>query len=1172
MRPVNCKQPTLEAMEPRLLMSGSPALEDLFASAIPLSVTADGTVSENGTLVDDHGSVMYKFTTPAAGRVYVGMEALGDGLDPYLQLFNANQQLIGANNNSARDTLDSLIRRFVQPGSTYYVLACGNQDTTGDYELAVTSDPIDDFGGSLVDARALRTRRNGAGGVWGRINYSGDEDYLAFAAVQTGLARVRLDFCGRNNTLEGALAAYDDGGALLGSVVRDGEDSLYLEFSVEEGRTYHLRASGQNGTQGRYRMRMASVFAQEFVDAEEVVLAGEDEQAVAGTLAADGSYTYQFTAVADGYFHLDMRAADGSEIDPYLEVFNANQQRVARNDNLNRNVADSHIRLRVRAGQTYYVRASAAEGTAGDYELTLTSDPRDDHANDAALAASMRVRWDGASAARGTINYTGDVDYLEYTAPASGLVQVQLYAYGRSNELCAALAVYDDAGGLVASQSADGQSSLELSFTAIEGETYYYAVSGEADTTGRYLLRVAPTVLQEFIDAEEVLVPSLGTESVTGSLDADGSTCHRFTAQADGYVYVDMAAANDSGLDAYVEVFNDAQRRIAANDNYGSRTDSRVRFSVRAGQTYYVRTSAVRGTGGDYQADFTSVPLDDAGNDIDTAKSLPMNNDGSARAAGNINYSDDVDVLKIVAAVTGEMTVAMAPYGDAALTPKLWATDAVGQQLAIDENGDAVTAVTFDATAGQTYYLFAASLEDGTGRYVLGMQTVPTVVPEPDPVPDPDPEPDPDPVPPPDAPTPGANVTGYTVNDGGVVRLVVAGTDGSDAITLSLSGTTMTLTGSAGTQTFTGTIDSVWIYGFAGNDVIRTDWSLTVTSVIYAGDGNDSVYDNGQAAATIYGGLGDDLLVSVGGGRDSLYGEGGTDSFWLDGSDALRDATSAEINATNVHRIQQFYQPYTTNPAQAGYVALNAKGEDLIDPTPTSYGRAWVDFSNRPLFVDGPQYDDIIQGYVGDCYYLASLASLADTDPNLMRQMITDLGDGTYAVRFYRDNQEVYLRLDGDLPVTGGTSLAYARLTPDGETWVALAEKAYAYFRYGQNSYASISGGWMSTVYRELTNQSTSTVWVGGSQATLATTITNALAAGHAITLGSNGAPPSPIVGSHAYMIKSIEGSGSSAIVTVFNPWGVDGRSYDANYNDGLLRLSMTQMQESFTAMVICNA
>jgi Ca2+-binding RTX toxin-like protein len=411
-----------------------------------------------------------------------------------------------------------------------------------------------------------------------------------------------------------------------------------------------------------------------------------------------------------------------------------------------------------------------------------------------------------------------------------------------------------------------------------------------------------------------------------------------------------------------------------------------------------------------------------------------------------------------------------------------------------------------------------------------------------------------------DTPAPGASISGTVQQSGGTTRLVIVGTDGNDVITLSYNGSATSLASGAGTQTFAGYYGYISVYGFGGDDVIRLDYSIMGSTLVYAGDGNDKVYENSQGAATIYGGAGDDLLIAVGGGNDIVYGEAGTDSYWADTTDTLADSTSAEASAKTVHRVASFYQPYSADPASIDYVSKDIDSQSLRDPTT---GYAVSNYANRPLFVDGPQYDDIRQGALGDCYYLAVLASMSDTDPNLISQAITELGDGTYAVRFYRGGAEVYLRLDADMPS------AYAKLTPDGETWVMLMEKAYAFFRYGSNCYSSIEGGWMSTVVGELTGASSQTQWTGGSATSLASYIGTNLAAGHSITLGSYSTAASPVVGGHAYMVKSIEGVGDAAYVTVYNPWGVDGRSYDSNYNDGLLRLSIAKIQECFSATVV---
>jgi hypothetical protein len=40
----------------------------------------------------------------------------------------------------------------------------------------------------------------------------------------------------------------------------------------------------------------------------------------------------------------------------------------------------------------------------------------------------------------------------------------------------------------------------------------------------------------------------------------------------------------------------------------------------------------------------------------------------------------------------------------------------------------------------------------------------------------------------------------------------------------------------------------------------------------------------------------------------------------------------------------------------------------------------------------------------------------------------------------------------------------------------------------------------------------------------------------------------------------------------VYNPWGVDGASYDSNPSDGLLKLTISQFLLSFDTVEICNA
>jgi hypothetical protein len=92
-----------------------------------------------------------------------------------------------------------------------------------------------------------------------------------------------------------------------------------------------------------------------------------------------------------------------------------------------------------------------------------------------------------------------------------------------------------------------------------------------------------------------------------------------------------------------------------------------------------------------------------------------------------------------------------------------------------------------------------------------------------------------------------------------------------------------------------------------------------------------------------------------------------------------------------------------------------------------------------PVFAaGGPTMNDINQGYLGDCYLLASLAEVAKQDPSLIQSMITNNGNNTYGVRFYVDGNAEYVTVN-DALADGGTEFNYAT-----NIWASLVEKAYA--------------------------------------------------------------------------------------------------------------------------------
>ena len=66
---------------------------------------------------------------------------------------------------------------------------------------------------------------------------------------------------------------------------------------------------------------------------------------------------------------------------------------------------------------------------------------------------------------------------------------------------------------------------------------------------------------------------------------------------------------------------------------------------------------------------------------------------------------------------------------------------------------------------------------------------------------------------------------------------------------------------------------------------------------------------------------------------------------------------------------------------------------------------------NASLWGTGPVAGDVNQGEVGDCYFLSTLAAFAGVQPQALRQMAVDMGDGTSVVEFYSNGTPVYVRV-----------------------------------------------------------------------------------------------------------------------------------------------------------------
>ena len=106
-------------------------------------------------------------------------------------------------------------------------------------------------------------------------------------------------------------------------------------------------------------------------------------------------------------------------------------------------------------------------------------------------------------------------------------------------------------------------------------------------------------------------------------------------------------------------------------------------------------------------------------------------------------------------------------------------------------------------------------------------------------------------------------------------------------------------------------------------------------------------------------------------------------------------------------------------------------------------------FCRRPprLFAGGILPSDILQGALGDCWFLCALSVLAE-DPQLIRAMFLtgdeELRRGYCGVRLLVDGCPREVVVDTQIPVYEASMEPCFAKSKGGELWVILMEKAYA--------------------------------------------------------------------------------------------------------------------------------
>ena len=366
------------------------------------------------------------------------------------------------------------------------------------------------------------------------------------------------------------------------------------------------------------------------------------------------------------------------------------------------------------------------------------------------------------------------------------------------------------------------------------------------------------------------------------------------------------------------------------------------------------------------------------------------------------------------------------------------------------------------------------------------------------------------------------------------------------------------------------------LFGRNGNDILNGGNS---GDILDGGNGND-ILSGGDGNDQIRGGLGLDVISGDGGAdvlvtidnttSDTVDGGGGFDILWVDKTGTITDLQTGIDSVDVVNAVTAFSNTGADRTLDADRIADPA----LLPNTGDVYER----FGSRPLFSSsGPTLEDLSQGALGDCWFLAALGSAVRADPNIIRSRVVDFGDGTYGVRF----ADKFYRVDNDFAVAhhGNIDLEYTALGLDQSVWLTVMEKAFTHHRVpGANSYSSIEGGFSFDAFPDLgltpdelyfdsrDPSLSNPAALAARKQLLTDKVVEMVDQGMAATLGIQDVffSGTQLIELHQYVVVDYElaTDGLLRTITLRNPWGFDGPgpAMDNDPDDGFVTITFNEL------------
>jgi hypothetical protein len=430
--------------------------------------------------------------------------------------------------------------------------------------------------------------------VWadGNIATLSDEQWFEFDATVTGNQYIHFS---PGTASYVYVQLYDSTGSTVGSQATLSSSNSYTSQSVTEGDTYYIKVSYYIGT-GAYQIAFNTSSATPPIDLPTTNVTELTENIWAnGDLATSSDEQwFKFDATASTqYIHFSPGTASRVRVQLYDSDGNA----VGSSTELS-----TYISRSVTYGNTYYIKVSYSSYT-GTYRIGFNTS-----------SSPAPITWPLVSSTTLTENVweagnitVGGEQWFKFDATTSSY---QCIHFSPGTASYVRVQLYDGDGNAVGSSTAMSSSTLYISRSVTEGDTYYIRVSQYSSYTGTYLIAFNTSSTRPPIDLPTSYTTLTENTWANGNIStAGGEQWFKFDATVtEQYIHF----SPDSLTDVYVQLYDSDGNTVGSQANlYGSGSNLYAYASVTEDDTYYIRVwpSGDAEDSGTYQIAFSELDV-----------------------------------------------------------------------------------------------------------------------------------------------------------------------------------------------------------------------------------------------------------------------------------------------------------------------------------------------------------------------------------------------------------------------------------------------------------------------------------------------------------------------------------------------------------------------------------